>query len=415
MGLGISGYGNMYNWQYSPFGAAGYVSPSISYPVDSLGALNDVMLFNNNAGVDRLVADSTMLYNTTMPMLNQFMANMGQYWQQMMLNMSNGSSSFNIGTVQGHNPFKLEHRTGGADGASDSGKIKEGEILSTLEKMGRGDAVSDVMNKEIDIDGEKTTLLKRLMELVSEYRNNPDARLSEENYNKIWEIVDRYQKNGDLSTEDLKTLMAIVKDPSSTTSKTDTDPVRERTTVVTPEQIEAVVTDFKDAIIGAGTNTKKLGNAVEAVNKDNILEVMEAYSRYVRAHKPSEKDNLVEAILDDCRLWGGGDTNAWNAIFDGPVVNKIFRGKWFAKQGDDAKPRLEFVQKALIARANELIKNYGEEYGITKEDVKAFTLPTEESYGYFDEKRDDETILKSFNTFIEKLQAAENAVYGDNE
>ena len=96
-------------------------------------------------------------------------------------------------------------------------------------------------------------------------------------------------------------------------------------------------------------------------------------------------------------------------------MNKILRGKWFAKQGDDAKPRLELIQEALIARANEIIKNYGEEYGITKEDVKAFTLPTEESYGYFDEKRDDEAILKSFNTFIEKLQAAEDAVYGDNE
>ena len=412
MVLGVNGYGNM--WQYSPFGAAGYVSPSITAPVDTLGAQNDMALFWNNAGVDRAVADSAALTYSIVPILKQFQADISKYWQGLMTS-NNSSSNWTFNPIERHNPFTIEYRDG-ADGASDSTKIKETEILAGLEKMGRGKAVSDVMNQEIEVDGVKTTLLKHLMDLVEEHRKDPtNARLSEENYNKIWDIVDRYIKNGDLSTQDIKTLLEIARDPSSTSADDGNDSKDPGKPTVIPEKVEAIVNDFKDAIIGAGTDTKKLGNAVEAVNKDNILEVMEEYSRYVRAHKPSEKDNLIEAILADCRLWGGGDSDGWDMVFNGPVMKKILRGAWFAKQGDDAKPRLEFIQEALIDRANELIKNYGEECGITKEDIQAFTLPQEESYRYFDKKRDDDAILKSFNTFIAKLQAAEKAVYGEDE
>ena len=243
MVLGVNGYGNM--WQYSPFGAAGYVSPSITAPVDTLGAQNDMALFWNNAGVDRAVADSAALTYSIVPILKQFQADISKYWQGLMTS-NNSSSNWTFNPIERHNPFTIEYRDG-AKTPSETTKIKETEILAGLEKMGRGKAVSDVMNQEIEVDGVKTTLLKHLMDLVEEYRKDPaNARLSEENYNKIWDIVDRYIQNGDLSTQDIKTLLEIARDPSSTSADDGNDSKDPGKPTVIPEKVEAIVNDFKD-------------------------------------------------------------------------------------------------------------------------------------------------------------------------
>ena len=110
-------------WQYSPFGAAGYVSPSITAPVDTLGAQNDIALYWNNAGVDRAVADSAALTYSIVPILKQFQADISKYWQGLMTS-NNSSSNWTFNPIERHNPFTIEYRDG-AKTPSETTKIKE--------------------------------------------------------------------------------------------------------------------------------------------------------------------------------------------------------------------------------------------------------------------------------------------------
>ena len=98
MGIGIystAGCLPSTRWQYDMFGADGTVGSAIMSPSDMMGALNDTLLFNSNCDVNRLVASSTALYNFTTPMINSFMAQLAQYWQQMMTGLSS-SNNFNV-------------------------------------------------------------------------------------------------------------------------------------------------------------------------------------------------------------------------------------------------------------------------------------------------------------------------------
>ena len=408
MTYSLSNAANRNLWQYDLTTAT---------PNDILGAMNDASIWQYSAKVGSMVDSTAFLQMNMAPMMTNYYAQIGQMWQDMMTKIQANYPSLTQNWSWNSNVS--------ANGTSNNnGKISEGKITAALEKMGSGKAVSERINQEITVDGTKTTILRRLLALANDYREDPkDAELSKENYEKIWEIADKYAKTGDVSSEDFATLKDIALNPSGESEDKDDkddkeDKVeRKNAAARTPDAINAIVEDFKNALTPAGTDTDVLGYAIDAVNKDNVLEVFDAYKKHIRAHEPNEKANLVDAILDDCSLWGGGDSDGWDMWFGtkafAPLYNKLVKGKWTAKLGDDAKPRLEIIQEALIERANEFIKEHGEEKGITKEDISAFTLPQTEHNAYADEKRDDAAIKSAFRTFIAKLQQAEANVYED--
>lgn len=408
------------NWQWNMFG---------TYPNDSLSANNDYNQFKFDYNTSIFLDDTARMTAIMGPMVKMLQASIAEWSQKSLMNISSDYPDLTI-----RDRRTKSDKTDGTDGKSDkidgTKVIKETEINTALNAMGTKD--SRMGSKEItyiDKNGkeQKTKLLQRLIQLSKDYQDNPDnpekIEISESNYKLLWDIAGKYAKTGELSREDYATLIDIAINPGGPGAykkggKEDEDKElieKPNLSMITDEQIRPIVLDFKEAITGPGTDKKLLGNAVGAVNKDNILEVMDAYKQYIRANKPNEKQDLVEAILDDCALWGGGDTGLCDATFWGPGYNKLFRGKWFARQGDDAKPRLEIIQEALIKRANKFIKDNGEKKGITKEDIKNFTLPENEYNSWADKSRDDEGIKKSFKSFIEKLKEAEAATYKDNE
>ena len=391
MVLGVNGYGNM--WQYSPFGAAGYVSPSITAPVDTLGAQNDMALFWNNAGVDRAVADSAALTYSIVPILKQFQADISKYWQGLMTS-NNSSSNWTFNPIERHNPFTIEYRDG-AKTPSETTKIDETEILSGLEKMGRGKAVSDVMNQEIEVDGVKTTLLKHLMDLVEEHRKDPaNARLSEENYNKIWDIVDRYIQNGDLSTQDIKTLLEIARDPDATSSDYAKRPLRNAQVVASPDtSVDPIVQNIIDSMYCWGTKKNDLSSSLGEVNKNNILEVLNGFEEKSKFKKRGGNMTLIEKIFDEMNGWDG------NTCF---------------LQRDKAGSYVSELAESLIIRTQELIESgHCDEQTAQELNNLISNLNSEigKANGHNNAKPYKESITKAFDALVEKLTTVEASVY----
>ena len=391
MVLGVNGYGNM--WQYSPFGAAGYVSPSITAPVDTLGAQNDMALFWNNAGVDRAVADSAALTYSIVPILKQFQADISKYWQGLMTS-NNSSSNWTFNPIERHNPFTIEYRDG-AKTPSETTKIDETEILSGLEKMGRGKAVSDVMNQEIEVDGVKTTLLKHLMDLVEEHRKDPaNARLSEENYNKIWDIVDRYIQNGDLSTQDIKTLLEIARDPDATSSDYAKRPLRNAQVVASPDtSVDPIVQNIIDSMYCGGTKKNDLSNALLEVNKYNVLEILNGFEEKAKFKKRGGDKTLIEKIFNEMNGWDGNTC---------------------LLQRDKAGKYVRDLAKYLIIRTQELIESgHCDEQTAQELNNLISNLNSEigKANGHNNAKPYKESITKAFDALVEKLTTVEASVY----
>ena len=395
-------FSNMSSWQYSPFGAAGYVSPSITAPVDTLGSQNDIALYWNNAGVDRAVADSEALTYSIVPMLIQLKADISKYWQGLMTS-NNSSSNWTFNPIERHNPFTIEYRSG-ANSASETTKIKETEILAGLEKMGRGKAVSDVMNQEIEVDGVKTTLLKHLMDLVEEYRKDPaNARLSEENYNKIWDIVDRYIQNGDLSTQDIKTLLEIARDPDATSGTDDDDatssdyakrPLRNAQVVASPDtSVDPIVQNIIDSMYCWGTKKNDLSSSLEEVNKNNILEVLNGFEEKSKFKKRGGNMTLIEKIFDEMNGWDGST--------------------WFMSR-DKAKPYVTDLSKKLIERTQELIESgYCDEQTVKdfNELISNLNATIARAGDNKNAKDYKKPIINAFDALVEKLTTVEASVY----
>lgn len=391
MVLGVNGYGNM--WQYSPFGAAGYVSPSITAPVDTLGAQNDMALFWNNAGVDRAVADSAALTYSIVPILKQFQADISKYWQGLMTS-NNSSSNWTFNPIERHNPFTIEYRDG-AKTPSETTKIDETEILSGLEKMGKGKAVSDVMNQEIEVDGVKTTLLKHLMDLVEEYRKDPaNARLSEENYNKIWDIVDRYIQNGDLSTQDIKTLLEIARDPDATSSDYAKRPLRNAQVVASPDtSVDPIVQNIIDSMYCWGTKKNDLSSSLKEVNKNNILEVLNGFEEKAKFKKRGGDKTLIEKIFNEMNGWDGNTC---------------------LLQRDKAGKYVRDLAEYLIIRTQELIESgHCDEQTAQELNNLISNLNSEigKANGHNNAKPYKESITKAFDALVEKLTTVEASVY----
>lgn len=380
-------------WSYSLFNA----SPTVSYPENADSAYWDKQRFNFGSDATSLLNGSASLCSQLMPALQEWQAGIAKQFQEIMMKIQSGNGTTKVG---------------GADETSSSStgstkKFKEGQIIATLNKMGGDSSIKDRFNKEITIkdkDGneEKTTLLRRLVGLTKEYQESPDdCELSTANYRLIWDIAGKYAETGELTTEDYKILLDIAKNPGSSKAdkeeKDDEKPnkIRPNSDKRTSEKITSITNDLIDGIENGGywgSDKKKIAGALDpdkGINKDNIIEVLGSYKKKMLAY-PNEKQDLISGILDDFGGWGDGDATGLT----------LFIGS------DDAKTRLEGVRIALEERAKAFIKENGEDKGITNADLEAFVLP---------ESRNDETIKSLFNSFIEKLKAAEEAVYKDEE
>lgn len=317
------GYSNAVNrntWQWDM---------SASRPNDILGALNDISIFQNGAQVAGLVNSAAAMEMNLLPMVQNFQAQMAQMWQMMMTNMQSGN--FNIDWSKLIDPSK---KTDKKSSTGNTEKIAESKIISTLEKMGSGKAVADRMNQEItvkDKDGKevKTTVLKRLLELCDEYRKDPEnAQLSKENYEKIWQIVSNYEKNGDISTDEFKELLEIAKNPSG--EKPEDKKEKKVETPLTDNvdkkksepQYNKEVTDaaeyFEKALYGLGTDHDQLRTALNAVNADNIVEV---YDKFYANHGINKGETLIDAIYSDFDDWT--DNDFWKIKGSANVFNSI--------------------------------------------------------------------------------------------
>lgn len=287
-------------------------------PNDILGGLNDISIFQNGAQVAGLVNSAAAMEMNLLPMVQSFQAQMAQMWQQIMMNMQSGN--FNIDWSKILDPSKATTspitttpKTGDAE------KIKESEVISTLDRMGTGKNVSERMNREItvkDKDGKevKTTVLKRLRELCEEYRKDPEnAQLSKENYEKIRQILGNYDKNGDISTDEYKELLNIAKNPSSEKPEEKkvetpfTDNLGKKKEPQYQKEVADTAEYFAKALYKLGTDHEQLKAAVDACNADNIVEV---YDKFYSAHGINEGETLVDAIYNDFDDW----TNTWYGI-----------------------------------------------------------------------------------------------------
>ena len=381
------GYSNAVNrntWQWDM---------SASRPNDILGALNDISIFQNGAQVAGLVNSAAAMEMNLLPMVQNFQAQMAQMWQMMMANMQSGN--FNIDWSKIVDPSKkpeTKSTTGNAE------KIAESKIISTLEKMGSGKAVADRMNQEItvkDKDGKevKTTVLKRLLELCNEYRKDPEnAQLSKENYEKIWQIVSNYEKNGDISTDEFKELLEIAKNPSG--EKPEDKKEKKVETPLTDNvdkkksepQYNKEVADaaeyFKKSLYGWGTDHDQLRAALNAVNADNIVEV---YDKFYSEYGINKGESLVDAIYSDFDDWT--DNDFWNITGSANVFNSI--------------------SEKLVTRA----ENHISEYGDTEDNALRTAIDNFKSAfaGINDDNYDSKKaeISKMFKDMVDAIKTAE--------
>ena len=333
-------------WAFDMFGSTGNVSPSIMSPNDAAGAYNDYQLWSFGNNADAMLLNSTLLAQQSIPLLQQFNAQIAAQWQKMMMALSANNSAnlpFNI-----NNPFGSSNRVDG------SSKLSEDKIISTLEKMGQGDAVSDRVNQYITIkdkDGNevKTTILRRLIQLCDDYRKDPkNAELSKENYETIWDIAGKYAKTGTLSSEDFAILKEIALNPGGKSEKKE----EKKETKETPmtdvanykkndpsykSEVTNIATEYKDALFGWGTDYTHLDNATNAINADNIVEV---YDEYNRKYGINEGETLIDSIYNDFDDW----TNTWYGVTGSASTFTAIHDK-------------------LAERAQNHIKKYGDEDG----------------------------------------------------
>lgn len=391
-------------WQYSLFPNG--TAPSVMYPCDGLTNLNDAQLMNFDYGVTSFADASANMYQMVMPMLKQWMAQQAEMYQKI---MSNLHSNTNINVNNNNN----NNNDSNIDGTK---VIKESQIKDVLNRIANDPNNKDRFNKEITItnkDGkeEKTTLLRRLIDLSKQYQDDPTtAEISEENYKLLWDIAGKYAKTGELSTEDYGKLLEIAKNPGGPGAyKADDEGETEETNESaerTPKNIieranaangyESTANDFYEAMDGAGTDKKLLAEACEETNKDNVLEIITAYNE--KNMLSGDGLTLSEKLFDECNAWGGGNRTG------------LFGGNAFGR--DDAKPFMKVLTEKLIQRAQDFVD--AKKAPNTDELQQAINNLRNAYANQKDAKVDDNgqnNLTKAFDDLYNKLYKAEEIAY----
>ncbi len=393
MGNGIALAGTSLSpWSYSLF--PGVTGSNITYPSDSASIWNDKQLFNFDSDANRLLNGSTALCQQLIPAMDKWYADVAATFQKLMMSIQSGNST-----------VKVDNKT---DNLDSTGKLKEGQILNEITKMGSGASTKDRMGVEVtfkDKDGneQKTTLLRRVISLLNDYRLNPDkAELTKENYEKIWSIAETYAKTGDLSTDDYKTLLEIAKNPGTSVSgkKEDKDekvvtPASDEanakktgeTGAVFKQGVNAAVDGYKNGLIGWGTKYEQLDAGQAEVNADNVVEVYDEYYKQVGIN---QGETLIDSIYNDFDNWTDG----------------VFTS--------GSGSRFTAISDKLAERANNLIEKYAEKSGLTEADVEAFKNDigsvNQDNYG-----SKKQFLSDTFKNFVAKIKGAEAKLVKDEK
>ncbi len=409
-------------WQYSLFPMG--TTPSIMYPSDGLSNFNDSQLMNFDYGVSSLMDTSTNLYMQIMPMMKQWMAQQAEMYKKIMENLH---SNTNVTVNNSNNDDNSK-----IDGTK---IIKESQINNVLNKIATDPANKDRFNKEITItnkDGkeEKTTLLRRLIDLSKQYQDDPTtAEISEENYKLLWDIAGKYAKTGELSTEDYGKLLEIAKNPGGPGAHVEDEedkesenkaerPAKNKEVLAaaeagSPDNYKSLAKEYVKALYEAwGTDTDTLYelSSEKHMNEYNVLEVYNEFAQLGEARKYNE--TLVDAIFADCEGWGSGEA-------------------FWGLGSNDAKPHIEAIDKAFVARAKHFAQNNPEvaaKYGFLTEVAN----PTDEQKEnlievggkYYDPKKvnvpstlidakERKVTSDNIKAFAERLTKAEKEAYGE--
>ena len=334
-------------WQYSLFPMG--TTPTIMYPSDGLSNFNDSQLMNFDYNVSSLMDTSANMFYQIMPMMKQWMAQQAEMYQKIMASLH---SNTNVTVTNPANNDNTE-----IDGTK---VIKENQIEKVITEISTDPNNSGRFNKEITItnkDGkeEKTTLLRRLIDLSKQYQDDPTtAEISDGNYKLLWDIAGKYAKTGELSTSEYKTLLEIAKNPGGPGAykeeETDEEDGKEN---VRPGKYQAAIdnteamdyykklsNEYKNLLYESDATEESLSELTKHTNKYNVLYLVKDFEKY---HGSIEEENLIDAIFDD--------TSRWGKIKYGFITNATT---------DDAKPSVTHLSNALIERANDLIKNNAE-------------------------------------------------------
>ena len=379
-------------WQYSIFPMS--TAPSIMYPSDKLSSMNDAQLMNFDFGTTQFLDSSTNIMYQVMPMMKQWMAQQAEMYQKIMENLHSSSK------VTVENPDKKDN----IDGTK---VIKESQINSVLNKIAADPANKDRFNGEITItnkDGkeEKTTLLRRLIQLSKEYQEAPDtAEISEENYKLLWDIAGKYAKTGELSTDDYKTLLEIAKNPGGPGAykkpeekpETKATPMTDianykKTDVEYKNAVTNIAANYKQALFGLGTEYGPLQSATDSITADNIIEV---YDEFNRKYGVNEGETLIESIYNDFDDW----TNSWYGITGSASTFTAIHDK-------------------LAERAQNHIEKYGDKDDSLKKALASFNAQFESiNDDNYDSKKD--SIKKMFADIISAIKTAEAATIAEEK
>lgn len=408
-------------WQYSLFPYS--TSPSIMYPSDGLSVMNDTQLFNFDYGVTSFMDTSANMFYQFMPMMKQWMAQQAEMYQKIMTNL-HSNTNINVTNPENDDETKI-------DGTK---AIDKEKIETVLNKIAKNPNHKDNFNKEItftnkDGNEEKTTLLRRLIDLSKQYIDDKStAEISEENFEILWDIAGKYAKTGKLSSSDYDKLVEIAQKPGGPgayvkpaddkkkdkNEKTGVRPEKNKE-VLNSNEYTTIAENFKKALYHWGTTRELLYSSSRKLNEYNILEV---YNEFYESYGIEEGENLVDAIFDDCDGWGTGERNTWLGTRFGST--------------NDAQPHIERIDKALIARAERFAQNNPEvaaKYGYLKEVEK----PTDEQKKglievggkYYDPEQLNiasslidsstrETTSSNIQNFVEKLAKAEKEAYKED-
>src|SRR5574344_1545286 len=397
-------------WQYAIFPQG--TSSSVMSPSDPMTVSNDSAQLGFDYDVTSLLYGSNALANQLIPMMKKWQAQQAEMYQKFMTGISSGTNT------------NIESRFSDPDKIDGTRQIKDTQVADTIAKMGASSGTAERMNKEItykDKNGkeQKTTLLRRLIELSKQYIENPDdpdkVEISDENFKKVWDIAGKFAKTGELSREDYKTLIDIAKNPGGASAADEKDKKKDKKAEpvarsaayadghAAAEGNAAVADTFLSAMDGAGTNKGEMKSACESTSKYNVIEV---FDKFKSINSYSKGESWIDAVFDDCDNWGSGES------------------KWycFGCDDDDAKPFVEKLSTAMIERASD-IKDLENCSDATKNDLNAKAKALQAALTAADNRSKDNknsdlseelqnNIKKAFKDLHQALKNAENEEYG---
>lgn len=408
---GMSVPGNVWSYDFS-----------CMYPQDGISTLNDSALYSFDFATNNLVNQVAALNSKWMPLLNKYMADVSQWYQNTMLNISS-NTNYNINPFGPINTVNNPGNTNGTGNTNNSyaDKIKETDVSTFMKRLFNDPRLKDSFefNYKFQLeDGTQVTLMEKLNELIKDYLNNKGsgAILSDEEFMKIREIAGKYAKTGDITADDFATLKSIVEAHLEKKEEDDDpNPPKDPETPATTarpvayqeghasQDVSGVAQLSFNAMDGMGTNKNKLNQSILEIDKHTVIEFLDEYEKI---------DNNGDTWIR--KFWG--DFDHWDRSGE----------SWNPFGHDNARAsKLPLMVGYLKDRATD-IKNLPNCTDKTKEALDKAVTAMEGAVNAMDAKidvdsnlgeRDEEGSLKNnfivaFDGLKDAIKAAEEQVYG---